>query len=56
MIEYKDTNETIKRIKHANQKDQTSTSSPAPNFVTFPPVHIQQRSKEDLLHIKHFII
>lgn len=42
-------------IKKTKKKKQTSTSSPTTNCVTFPPVHIQ-RSKEDLLHIQHFII
>lgn len=54
MVEYKDTNGTIKRIKHANQKQVLPV--PHQNCVTFPPVHKQQKSKEDSLHIQHFII
>lgn len=60
MVEYKDTHETIKIIKHANQKRSAKKKKqvlPVPHqTVTFPPVHIQQKSKEDLLHIQHFII
>lgn len=58
MVEYKDTNETIKRIKHANQKKigKNKYFQSRTKTVLRSLQYTYNRKSKDLLHIHNFII